>query len=46
MDNKKNTDKKVVIELDELEKVTGGTGSDNTPVKKPSPISGDTQKNV
>lgn len=44
MDGKKNTNKKVVLELDELEKVTGGTGG--TPKKEPEPISPDTEKNI
>ena len=42
MDKEKKTEKKV-IELDELEKVTGGTG---TPKKEPTPISPDTKKNI
>jgi len=42
MDKEKKTEKKV-IELDELEKVTGGTG---TPKKETKPISPDTKKNI
>ena len=46
MDKNKSVDKKVILELDELEKVIGGTGDSSTPKKKPSPISDDTKKNV
>lgn len=40
----KNKNKKILLELDELEKVTGGTGE--TPKKDPKPISNDTEKNI